>query len=129
MNAEKDRIKKEAIEVLKTIFDPEIPVNLYDLGLIYELKVSDDNVIHVKMTLTAPGCPVAHIIVAQVEEFLREIPGVKDVKVDLVWDPPWSPRMITPEGRETLKAMFGYDIVEKWIQQYDAMQKQAEETS
>ncbi len=120
-NIDPEELKKKVIDVLKEIYDPEIPVNIYDLGLVYEIKVSEEGDVYVKMTMTAPACPVASFLVVQTESAIKQIPGVRNVKVDLVFDPPWNPKMISPEGREMLKAMFGYDIVEKWIQQYEAM--------
>ena len=116
-----EELKKKVIEALKEVYDPEIPVNIYDLGLVYEVKVTEEGDVYVKMTMTAPACPVASFLVVQAESAIKQIPGVRNVKVDLVFDPPWNPKMISPEGREMLKAMFGYDIVEKWIQQYEAM--------
>ena len=81
-------LEDKIIGVLKTCYDPEIPVNIYDLGLIYELKVDGGSVL-VRMTLTAPNCPVAGILPGEVEHKIRAVPGVSDVKVELVWDPPW----------------------------------------
>lgn len=77
-------------EALQTIYDPEIPVNIYELGLIYEVGVSPDGNVAIKMTLTAPACPVAGSLPGEVEARVREVDGVRDVKVDLVWDPPWT---------------------------------------
>jgi FeS assembly SUF system protein len=76
--------------VLRTIFDPEIPVNIYDLGLIYEVKVDETDAVHVKMTLTAPACPVAGSLPGEVEAKIEGIPEVRTANVELVWDPPWS---------------------------------------
>jgi len=81
-------LEDKIIAALKTCYDPEIPVNIYDLGLIYELKVDGGEVL-VRMTLTAPNCPVAGILPAEVERKIRALRGVSDVKVELVWDPPW----------------------------------------
>ncbi len=81
-------LKKAVIEALKTCFDPEIPVNIYDLGLIYDLKITNGDV-RVQMTLTAPGCPVAGSLPGEVERKVREVPGVKSASVELVWEPPW----------------------------------------
>ena len=83
-------LEAEAIEVLRGIRDPEIPVNIYDLGLIYRLDIDDDGNVVIEMTLTTPACPVAGSMPGQVECALREIPGVRSVKVELVWDPPWT---------------------------------------
>ncbi len=81
-------LEKQVIEALKTCYDPEIPVNIYDLGLIYELKI-DGGRVDIKMTLTAPGCPVAGTLPGEVERAVRSVKGVSDAKVELVWDPPW----------------------------------------
>jgi FeS assembly SUF system protein len=84
-------IESAAIEAVKTVFDPEIPVNIYELGLIYGIDVADDGTVAVRMTLTAPACPAAEIIPVDVETKIRAVAGVKDVSVEIVWDPPWSP--------------------------------------
>ena len=75
--------------VLRTVFDPEIPVNIYELGLIYGLEVTDDGVVNIKMTLTAPNCPAAGAMPAEIEAKIRAVDGVTDARVELVWDPPW----------------------------------------
>lgn len=82
-------LRHQVIEALRSIFDPEIPVNIYDLGLIYQLDVDASGVVEVQMTLTAPGCPVAQTFPATVEERLRSVPGISAARVELVWDPPW----------------------------------------
>lgn len=101
--AEKVRALEEfgqkIVEKLKTVYDPEIPVNIYDLGLIYALDVEEDGKVHIEMTLTAPGCPVAQTFPAMVEAKVREVPGVSDVKVELVWDPPWRREMMSERAR------------------------------
>jgi FeS assembly SUF system protein len=81
---------EKVIEVLKTVYDPEIPVNIYELGLIYDIRVAADNKVDVRMTLTAPGCPVAGQLVAEVETKIESIPEVPGAVVELVWDPPWT---------------------------------------
>jgi FeS assembly SUF system protein len=86
-------------EVLRTVYDPEIPVNIMDLGLVYELKVSDDGKVKIVMTLTAPGCPVAGDIVAEVQQKAEAIEGVTDVYVHLTFDPPWNREMMSEEAR------------------------------
>ncbi len=115
-----EEIKEKIIEALRQVYDPEIPINVWDLGLIYELKVNDEGEVYVKMTLTTPGCPIAGVIENQVFDAISEVPGVKKVKVDLVFDPPWTPERITKEGREAFKQVFGYDIVEAWKKQQEA---------
>ncbi len=91
--------KSEVIEVLKTVRDPELPVNIYEMGLIYAVDVSPDDVVTIRMTLTTPMCPVADILPAEVESKVRAIGSVKDVRVDLVWDPPWSPDRMSEAAR------------------------------
>ena len=99
---ERDRFMDEIIVALRTVYDPEIPVNIYDLGLIYETKVEPSGFVHVRMTLTAPGCPAAGVLPGEVEDRIRVLPSVTDVKVDVVWDPPWTPDMMTAQGRDAL---------------------------
>ncbi len=82
-------IKPAVIEVLQTIFDPEIPVNIYELGLIYDIIVDASAVVAIKMTLTAPACPAAQTLPVEVEQRVRGVDGVSDVRVEIVWDPPW----------------------------------------
>ena len=96
---------KIVADVLRNIYDPEIPVNIYDLGLIYELKVQPSGEVHVKMTLTAPGCPVAGMLMMEVQDRIKQLPGVKDVKVELVWDPPWEPSRMSEAARLQLGMM------------------------
>ena len=83
-------LKVRVIDALRTVYDPEIPVNVYDLGLVYGLDVSDAGAVSIRMTLTAPGCPVAQTFPGMVEQTVRSVPGVTDARVELVWDPPWS---------------------------------------
>jgi FeS assembly SUF system protein len=82
-------VRERVIETLQTVYDPELPVNLYDLGLIYAIDVNDEFDVHVKMTLTAPACPVAGTLPGEVERRIAKTPGVNSAKVELVWDPPW----------------------------------------
>src|SRR3989442_9071604 len=96
------QIDRDAIvEKLRDVYDPEIKVNIYDLGLVYELKVGEKDVF-VKTTLTSPGCPVGDYIVAQIDERLKEVPGVQEVKVELTFEPPWDLTKVTQEGKEQL---------------------------
>ncbi|MCA3741039.1 SUF system Fe-S cluster assembly protein [Phenylobacterium sp.] len=97
--AELDRLTDRLIEAFKTVFDPEIPVDIYELGLIYKVDVSDDRDVAVEMTLTAPGCPVAGEMPGWVEDAVRAIPEVRNVKVDLVFDPPWDPSRMSDEAK------------------------------
>ena len=96
---ELNRITDQLIERLKTVYDPEIPVDIYELGLIYKVDVSDERDIAIDMTLTAPGCPVAGEMPGWVEDAVREVPGVRNVKVDLVFDPPWDPSRMSDEAK------------------------------
>jgi FeS assembly SUF system protein len=93
--------KEQVYEALQECYDPEIPVNIVDLGLVYDVEVEDDTVA-VKMTLTAPGCGMGGMIASNAQSLIMEIPGVKDANVDLVWDPPWDPSRISEEAREKL---------------------------
>lgn len=95
----------EVIEALSTVYDPEIPVNIYELGLIYDLDVSADGQVKIAMTLTSPACPVAGSLPGEVEAKVRDIEGVNDVAVDLVWDPPWTPDRMTEAARLELGFM------------------------
>ncbi len=87
------------IAVLKTIFDPEIPVDIYELGLIYEVKISDEGFVHLDMTLTSPNCPVAESMPAEVEQKVGGINGATGAKVNIVFDPPWSQDMMSEEAK------------------------------
>ncbi len=95
----------QVIEVLKTCYDPEIPVNIYDMGLIYEVKVDPDGIAAVKMTLTSPMCPVAESLPPEVENKIRRLPGITDVKVSVVWEPAWNPSMMSDAARLELGMM------------------------
>ena len=97
-------LKEKAVEAMRKCYDPEIPVNIYDLGLIYETKVEPSGLVHVKMTLTAPGCPAAGVLPGEVEDRIRVLPSVTDVKVDVVWDPPWNKDMMS----EAAKLQLGF---------------------
>ena len=90
------------VEAVSKVFDPEIPVNIYELGLIYNLDVDSDNNVQVRMTLTAPACPAAQTIPIDVERRVREIPGINDVKVAVVWDPPWTRDKMSDSAKLTL---------------------------
>ena len=100
--AELERLRDDLIAALKTVFDPEIPVDIYELGLIYRLDVDNDRNIEVDMTLTAPGCPVAGDMPGWVENAVSAVPGVGQVKVNLVFDPPWDMSRMSDEARLAL---------------------------
>ncbi|MCB0713966.1 MAG: SUF system Fe-S cluster assembly protein [Ignavibacteriae bacterium] len=95
----KDQIRDQAIDILKTIYDPEIPVNIYELGLIYEVEINDDDEVIVTMTLTAPNCPVAGSLPMEVENKLRGLPGISDARVDITWEPPWEMSKMSEEAK------------------------------
>src|SRR5215813_9585763 len=96
---ELDAITDQLIEKLKTVYDPEIPVDIYELGLIYKVDVSDEKDVVIDMTLTAPGCPVAGEMPGWVEDAVMEIPGLKSCTVELVFDPPWDPSRMSDEAK------------------------------
>ena len=101
----KEDLEAEVIEVLRTVYDPEIPLNIYDLGLIYEIRIHDDRSVFIKMTLTAPNCPVADILPQQVESAVATLPDVRDARVQLTFDPPFSIEMMSDEAKLTLGFM------------------------
>lgn len=90
-----EELREKIIEVLRTIFDPEIPVNIYDIGLIYDIAISAENDVRILMTLTSPMCPVAESLPPDVEIRVGQIEGVHSVQVDITWDPPWDPEMMS----------------------------------
>jgi FeS assembly SUF system protein len=97
--AELDRLTDQLIEKLKTVFDPEIPVDIYELGLIYKVDVSDDKDVKIDMTLTAPGCPVAGDMPGWVQDAVMEIEGIRSCHVDLVFEPPWDQSRMSDEAK------------------------------
>ena len=100
--AELDKLTDQLIEKLKTVYDPEIPVDIYELGLIYKVDLDDDRNLTIDMTLTAPGCPVAGEMPGWVENAALSVEGVKDVKVNMVFDPPWTPERMSEEAQVAL---------------------------
>ena len=92
-------LRQHIIEALRTVYDPEIPVNLYDLGLIYDILVEASGLVTIRMTLTAPACPMADALLWQVDKTVRSVPGVTDVTVNLVWDPPWNRSMMSESAK------------------------------
>ncbi|ABL88996.1 protein of unknown function DUF59 [Pyrobaculum islandicum DSM 4184] len=120
-NLPPEKVKK-IIEVLREVYDPEIPINVYDLGLIRKV-VLEDGILKVTMTLTAVGCPVAGSVAQEVGYALQTVmPEAKDVEVELDFEKPWDPTQMTPQGRELFKAIYGYDIVEQYLAQQSAVQ-------
>jgi FeS assembly SUF system protein len=99
---ELDRITDDMVQALKTVYDPEIPVDIFELGLIYKIDIDDDRNVVIDMTLTAPGCPVAGDMPGWVENAAATVEGVQDVKVNLVFDPPWDPSRMSDEARGAL---------------------------
>jgi FeS assembly SUF system protein len=95
-------LEGKVIAAMMTVYDPEIPVNIYELGLIYDIEIDPDNTVHVRMTLTAPGCPVAGSLPGEVEKRIESIPEVKGANVELVWDPPWDKEMMSETAMLTL---------------------------
>ena len=100
--AEVERITSDLIGALKTVYDPEIPVDIYELGLIYKVDLDDDRNVTIDMTLTAPGCPVAGEMPGWVENAAMSVEGIKDVKVNMVFDPPWGPERMSEEAQVAL---------------------------
>ncbi|MFH0953909.1 MAG: iron-sulfur cluster assembly protein [Verrucomicrobiota bacterium] len=91
--------KQDVLDVLKNVYDPEIQISIVDLGLIYEVEIKDAGLVHVKMTLTSPGCPYGAALVGQVQDVLKMLRGVQNVEIELVFTPPWSPERMTQEAR------------------------------
>ena len=94
-----DELKNKVISEIKKIYDPEIPVNIYELGLIYDVTVDENNKVYVKMTLTSPNCPVAESLPNEVKNSIKEIKGVSEVELDLVWEPPWDKSMMSEAAK------------------------------
>jgi FeS assembly SUF system protein len=94
-----EQLRAEIIEVLRTVYDPEIPVNVYEIGLVYEIGIEPAGKVRIRMTLTSPMCPVAESLPIEVENKVAGIRGVTDVSLDLVWEPPWTPAMMSEEAR------------------------------
>lgn len=96
---------EQIVEACRTVYDPEIPVNIYELGLIYTIAIDGENAVDIKMSLTAPGCPVAGEMPGWVADAVEPLPGVKQVNVELVWEPPWGMDMMSDEARLELGFM------------------------
>ncbi len=101
-NAELARLTDDIIAALKTVYDPEIPSDIYELGLIYKIDIADDRAVSIEMTLTTPNCPSAQELPSMVENAVASVPGVRDVKLEIVWDPPWEPSRMSDEARAVL---------------------------
>jgi len=96
---EKDILSERVVQVIKSIYDPEIPVNIYDLGLIYEINVDEEKNVVLKMTLTAPNCPIADVLLDDVTKQVSAVTGVKSFRLDLVFEPPWNKDMMSEEAK------------------------------
>ena len=103
--SEDKSVKQQITEALSTVYDPEIPVNIYELGLIYEVNIDDNNDVKIVMTLTSPACPAAGMLPGEVEEKARSVEGVKGVEVEVTFDPPWDQSMMSEEARLELGFM------------------------
>jgi FeS assembly SUF system protein len=100
--AELNRLTDDIIAGLKTVYDPEIPADIYELGLIYKIDIGDDRAVKIDMSLTSPNCPSAQELPVMAENAVASVPGVRDVKVEIVWDPPWDPSRMSDEARLVL---------------------------
>jgi len=103
--AEVDSLGEKVIDVIRTIYDPEIPVNIFELGLIYKIDIEDDNRVRIDMTLTSPHCPVAEILPEEVRQKVYALDDVTDAEVGVVWEPPWNPSMMSEEAQLELGFM------------------------
>jgi FeS assembly SUF system protein len=92
-------VENGVVEALRTVYDPEIPVNIYELGLIYDVDLQEGGAVHVKMTLTSPACPVAGSLPGEVQKKIEDVPGVTSAEIELVWDPVWNPSMMSEAAR------------------------------
>jgi len=99
LSIHKKNLEEKIISVLKDIYDPEIPVNIYEIGLIYKIEIDDDFLVHIVMTLTTPNCPVAESLPSEVRERVKNIEGVKDVDLELTFEPPWDMEMLSDEAK------------------------------
>jgi FeS assembly SUF system protein len=99
---EMTRLTDQIVGALKTVYDPEIPADIYELGLIYKVDIDDDRAVKIDMTLTTPNCPSAAELPTQVENAVASVPGVREAKVNIVWDPPWDPSRMSDEARAVL---------------------------
>jgi metal-sulfur cluster biosynthetic enzyme len=111
-----ETLKSKVIEALKTVEDPELGIDVWNLGLIYEVTVNEVGDVLIKMTFTAPGCPASTYILFEIYKKLTAIEGVRDVRVDVVLDPRWTPLRMTQEGRRRFESKYGYDIVERYLE-------------
>ncbi len=117
----KKELMNKIISVLETIADPEIGIDVYNLGMIYGIEIIDEKHVKIKMTLTTPFCPLANILPMLVVEELKRKLGI-EADIEIVMEPPWSPEMMTEKGRRLFKERYGYDIVEEYKKAYSAQQ-------
>ena len=101
-----DVLGERVIEALRTVYDPEIPVNIFELGLVYKVDIDDDQQVRIEMTLTSPACPVAGTLPDEVKDKVEAVEGVKGATVEVVWDPPWHPGMMTEEAQLELGMIY-----------------------
>ena len=101
-----DALGEQVIEALRTVYDPEIPVNIFELGLVYKVDIDDDQQVHIEMTLTSPACPVAGTLPDEVKDKVEAVEGVRGASVEVVWDPPWHPGMMTEEAQLELGMIY-----------------------
>ena len=92
-------LEAQIVDALRTVYDPEIPVNIYEIGLIYNIDIDAANSVNIRMTLTSPACPAAGTLPGEVEDKVRQVEGIRDVKVDIVWDPAWTPAMMSESAK------------------------------
>ncbi len=102
-------LRAQVWDILHDVYDPEIPLNIADLGLVYDLKVSEQGEVEILMTLTSPGCPVGDLLAEEIRDRVMSLPGVQSVNVEFTFDPLWTPERISDEGREALRA-FGFPV-------------------
>ncbi len=112
-----EELKKKIIKVLETIADPEIGIDVWNLGMIYGLEIIDEKHVKIKMTLTTPFCPLSNILPLMVKDQLKKQLDI-DADIELVFEPPWTPEKMTEKGRRMFMERFGYDIVEEWKRRY-----------
>ncbi|MEM3833202.1 MAG: iron-sulfur cluster assembly protein [Thermoprotei archaeon] len=114
-----EELKEKILDALKSVYDPEIPINVVDLGLVYDIHIDDNKNVKIKLGVTAPGCPVTGFLVETATATVKSnVPEVNEVEVEIAFDPPWTPYKMTKEGRNLFKTLYGYDIVEQYEQMY-----------
>ncbi|MBO3763314.1 MAG: metal-sulfur cluster assembly factor [Thermoproteota archaeon] len=118
---EKYELKTLIMVALEDVVDPELGVDIVNLGLVYNIEISDNGVVNIKMTLTAIGCPLGELIATAVKEKLSSLDDrIKDINLEITFDPPWNPKMVTEKGRKMLEKNFGYDVIGNLISSYES---------